>query len=180
MDAGQLWKHSLGDAFGARIIANRKNPALANDAFTSGLLHDSGKLILDPYVLERKEAFQKLVDEGQDSFLEAEKKLLQFDHAEIAYDVCNAWRLPSSLTKAIRYHHTPSKSGGDELSNIVHMADGISLMAGLGLGIDGMMYQFDDEAMAQVGLQEDEMSHIMEEVLDAVEKLSTQVLPDGT
>jgi len=83
LDAGELWRHSLGVAFGSRIIANRKNPALANDAFTSRLLHDAGKLILNPYLMERKELFDQLIAGGQESFLAAEKTLLEFDHAEI-------------------------------------------------------------------------------------------------
>ena len=77
LDAGQLWRHSLGVAFGSRIIANRKNPALANDAFTSGLLHDAGKLILDPYLMERKGLFDQLIAGGQESF-RPEKTLLEF------------------------------------------------------------------------------------------------------
>ena len=47
VDAGALWRHSLVVAFGARIIANRTVPDLANDAFTAGIIHDVGKLILE-------------------------------------------------------------------------------------------------------------------------------------
>ncbi len=175
LEAGQLWRHSLGVAFGSRIIANRKNPALSNDAFASGLLHDAGKLILDKYVLERKEAFQNFVAEGDESFLVAEKKILEFDHSEIGAEVCKSWNIPQSLTTAIRYHHYPSRSQGNELAFVVHMADGISMMAGLGLGIDGMLYEFDDQAMDFLGLQEEDMTDIMGDILESVEKISDKV-----
>jgi len=175
LEAGQLWKHSLGVAFGARIIANRKNPSLSNDAFSAGLLHDAGKLILDPYVLERRDDFQQFIKDSNESFLTAEKQILEFDHSEIAYEVCNNWNIPNSLTTAIRYHHYPSRSQGNELTYIVHMADGIAMMTGLGLGIDGMMYQFEDNAMEFLELQEQDLNGIMGDVLTSVKKISDQV-----
>ena len=73
----------MGVAFGSRIIADKKSPALANDAFAAGLIHDSGKLILDKHVLERKETFEEFMAGGQQSFLSAEKQILGFDHSEM-------------------------------------------------------------------------------------------------
>jgi HD-like signal output (HDOD) protein len=175
LEAGQLWKHSIGVAFGSRIISNKKNPSLSNDAFTAGLLHDAGKLILDPYVLERQDAFQEFIANSDESFLTAEKQILEFDHSEIAFELCKSWNIPQALTTAIRYHHYPSRSQGNELTYVVHMADGISMMAGLGLGIDGMMYQFEDNAMEFLGLQEEDLNHIMADVLTSVQKISKQV-----
>ncbi|MDY7035877.1 MAG: HDOD domain-containing protein [Thermodesulfobacteriota bacterium] len=174
LDAGSLWKHSLGVAFGSRIIATRINSALSNDAFTSGLIHDVGKLILDPYIVERWSLFEEFMADGQQTFLTAEKEILQFDHSEIASEVCNNWNIPEPLTIAIRYHHHPSRSHGNELAYIVHMADAIAMMTGLGLGIDGMLYRVDDEAMEFLGLQEVDVNTIMVEVLEAVKKISEQ------
>ena len=175
LDSGALWKHSLGVAFGSRILAKRKNPALSNDAFTSGLIHDAGKLILDQHILERRELFEKFMADGQQTFLTAEKQILEFDHSEIASEVCKNWQIPQALATAIRYHHDPSTSKGSELAFIVHMADAIAMMTGLGLGIDGMLYQMDDKAMEFLGLREDDINDIMGQVLDAVEKISEQI-----
>ncbi|MBW1741382.1 MAG: zinc-ribbon domain-containing protein [Deltaproteobacteria bacterium] len=174
LEAGDLWRHSPGVAFGSRMIANKKNPALANDAFAAGLIHDAGKLILDRYVFERKEAFKGFMADGQQSFLSAEKQLLGFDHSEIASEVCKSWNVPQALTVAIRYHHYPSESQRDELAYIVHMADAIAMMTGMGTGIDGMLYQMDNKAMEFLGLQEEDLSSIMVEVVESVEKIAGQ------
>jgi len=174
LDAGDLWQHSMGVAFGSKIIANKKRPGLADDAFAAGIIHDAGKLILDKYILERKEAFEEFMADGQQSFLSAEKQILGFDHAEIAYAVCKSWHVPEALTIAIRYHHDPCQSEGSELAYIVHVADSIAIMTGMGTGIDGMSYQMDDNAMEFMNLQEAELTDIMTELVESVEKIAAE------
>jgi HD-like signal output (HDOD) protein len=174
LDSGALWKHSLAVAFGSRIIANMIKPALSNDAFTSGLIHDVGKLILDQYVKERWELFQNFMDDGEHTFLDAEKKILDLDHAEVASEVCKKWNIPEPLTIAIRYHHHPSQSNGSELAYIVHVADAIGMMTSLGMGIDGTLYQMDDTAMEFLNLREENLNEIMGQVLEAVQKIAEQ------
>ena len=174
LDSGALWKHSLAVAFGSKIIANKTEPALSNDAFTSGLIHDSGKLILDSYIQERWELFEEFMADGEHTFLDAEKKILDLDHTEVASEVCKTWNIPKPLIVAIRYHHYPSRSNGSELAYIVHVADAIAMMTGFGLGIDGTLYQMDDTAMEFLNLKEEDMNDIMGKVLDAVQKISEQ------
>ena len=172
LDSGALWKHSLAVAFGSRIIASKTNPALSNDAFTSGLIHDVGKLILDQYIKERWELFEKFMADSEHTFLDAEKKILDLDHAEVASEVCKNWNIPEPLTVAIRYHHHPSQSNSSELAYIVHVADVIAMMTGLGVGIDGTMYQMDDTAMAFLNLREENLNDIMSKVIEAVQKIA--------
>ena len=174
LDSGALWKHSLAVAFGSRIIANTIKPALSNDAFTSGLIHDVGKLILDQHVKERWELFQNFMDDGEHTFLDAEKKILDLDHAEVASEVCKKWNIPEPLIVAIRYHHHPSQSNGSELAYIVHVADAIAMMTSLGMGIDGTLYQMDDTAMEFLNLREENLNDIMGQVLEAIQKIAEQ------
>ena len=172
LDAGALWKHSLAVAFASKIISQIVEPGLANDAFTSGLIHDAGKLILDSYIFERWDMFEQFMSDGQSTFLDAEKKVLDLDHAEVASEVCKTWNIPKPLTVAIRYHHNPSRSGDSKLAYIIHVADAIAMMTNLGLGIDGNLYQIDDNAMEFLGLQENVLNDIMGEVLAAAKNIS--------
>jgi HD-like signal output (HDOD) protein len=173
LDAGALWKHSLAVAFGSRIIAQKVDPSLLNDAFTSGLIHDTGKLILDKYIAERWDEFEAFMANGDETFLNAEKTILELDHADVAFEVCKTWNIPKTLTIAIRYHHVPSRSNGSVLAYVVHVADAIAMMTGLGLGIDGFLYKMDDGAMGFLGLKEETINDIMTEVLNAAKKIST-------
>jgi HD-like signal output (HDOD) protein len=172
LDAGDLWKHCLAVAFGSRIVAEKTDPELENDAFTTGLLHDSGKLILDKYISERWELFEDFMADGQRTFLDAEKEILELDHPEIASEVCKSWNIPQNLAVSIRYHHRPSQSQGNKLAYIVHVADATAMMTGLGIGIDGTLYQMEEGAMEYLGLGEEDLSEIMGGVIDASTKIS--------
>lgn len=172
LDAGALWKHSLAVAFGAKMIAEMKEPSLTNDAFTSGLIHDSGKLILDKYVAERWQLIEDFMGNEGATFLDAEKSILELDHSEAAFEVCGVWNIPKSLTTAIRYHHHPTRSNDNMLAYIIHVADSIAMMTGLGLGIDSTFYVMDERAMEFVGLNEDEVNKIMTGIIESVKKIS--------
>jgi len=176
LETGDLWQHSLGVAFGSKIIATLKNPGMANDAFSAGLIHDVGKLVLDPYVKERRDAFTAFMSEGTRSFLDAEKGILGFDHGEIASELCTNWHVPQNLGTAIRYHHCPAQSNGNQLAYIVHMADVIALMSGMGAGIDGLQYHLDQGAMTTLGITSDDMNTIMVQVVEAVQAISADML----
>lgn len=173
--AGDLWMHSLAVANGSQLIARRVNPSLEQDAFSAGLIHDVGKIILDPYILERKADFQSFVKERSDTFLAAEKGILGFDHAELASEVCERWQIPRHIVLAIRYHHDPTPSDNDMLSYIVHLADAVAIMSGIGAGLDGMLYTIHGDAMSRLRLKEDDLFDIMGEIACYVEKTTQQV-----
>ena len=172
LDAGALWKHSLAVAFGAKMIAEMKEPSLMNDAFTSGLIHDAGKLILDRYVAERWQLIEDFMGNDGVTFLDAEKSILELDHPEAAFEVCGVWNIPRPLTTAIRYHHHPTRSHENMLAYIIHVADAIAMMTGLGLGIDSTFYRMDETAMEFVGLDEDDVNKVMAGIIESVKKIS--------
>jgi predicted Zn finger-like uncharacterized protein len=185
LDSAGAWRHSLMAASASRIIALRRHPSLEGDAFSAGLIHDVGKLVLDNYVLERKSEFERITAGGRRSMLAAEQHLLGLDHADIGYEVCKHWNIPEIISKAIRYHHNPGKSDQDPLSYIVFMADSIAnivksmeetegTIAQLE-GIEGFMYMIDDDALDYLNLPEDEVPCILTAARDAVNKLSEEM-----
>ncbi|HBF43870.1 MAG TPA: hypothetical protein DDW42_09660 [Desulfobacteraceae bacterium] len=178
LGAGDLWRHSLAVAFGSRIIAGMRHQELKNDAFSAGLIHDVGKLVLDAYVHEKKDAFEEFMQYGRETFLNAEKHILGFDHSEIGFEICKHWHIPEALSMAIRYHHHPSRSHKHELAyivytadSIIHMADAIANMNGVEKSIDVMMYQIDDRAMEFLNLQKEDIISIIDNVTKSIEKI---------
>jgi len=170
LPAESLWRHSLAVAVGSRIIANKKAPALANEAFSAGLIHDTGKIILDQYVLQRKKEFLEFLAGGRQAFLLAEKEILGFDHPEIASEVCKRWNFPKSISVAVKYHHHPSRLRGNKLAYIVHVADGIAILSGM--DIEGITHEIDDKSIQMIGIQSDEIEVIINEVVKSVNQIT--------
>jgi predicted Zn finger-like uncharacterized protein len=178
LDSGDLWRHSIAVAFGSRIIANRKDTEFGNLAFFAGLIHDAGKLILDPYVYERIDDFDEFMADDENTFLEAEKTILGFDHSEIASELCQKWQIPNDQRIAIRFHHNPSKSEDNELAFILHMADYIAIENGFGAGTNGSGYCMEDGVMEFLNLREEDVEYITQDVRESVEKMSEEVNAD--
>ncbi len=127
-----IWRHSLSTALCARQIAAERFAGAENDAFMVGLLHDAGKVVLDPFLLERISAAGSPETQAPRASLEAEKELLGFDHAEIMARACRFWRFPDAFESAIRFHHRPSESSGSALAHMVHLGNFLSHRAGFG------------------------------------------------
>jgi HD-like signal output (HDOD) protein len=185
LDANGTWRHSLIVGTASKIIALEKHPDLESDAFAAGLIHDVGKLILDPHVYARKEAFDRFTAGGRNSMLAAEQRILGFDHAEIGFEVCRHWNIPVGISHAIQGHHNPTRSDGDALTYMVYMANAISnvAVAAAGMqgamalmdGIEAFMYMIDDEALAYLSMDQKHVARILVQAQEAVEKITAQL-----
>jgi putative nucleotidyltransferase with HDIG domain len=172
----ELWKHSLAVALASKIIAEKINPELSGEALTAGLIHDIGKLILDPYVLEKRDAFNKLIEDENQTFLTAEKQVLGFDHAEIASEICNHWKFPESLALAIKYHHNPSLSNKNEMAFILHLADYIAVLSGSGYDIDEILDIREEGTDAFLRIHQKDMKVIGAVIIESVVKIEEELM----
>jgi predicted Zn finger-like uncharacterized protein len=185
LDATGTWRHSLMVGTASKVIALEKHPELESDAFAAGLIHDVGKLILDPHVFARKEAFDRCTAGGRNSTLTAEQRILGFDHAEIGFEVCRHWNIPAGIAEAIKGHHNPSRSNGDALTYMVYMANAISNVASAAAGMQGtmalmdgieaFMYMIDDEALTYLSMGQKDVARILVQAQESVEKITAQL-----
>ena len=169
-DAQELWKHSLSVAFASKLIAAIKNKDLIYEAHTAGLIHDVGKIILDRYIMEQKDKIADYMDQEEKTFLDAERYFFGFDHAEIASEICRSWKIPENITLSIGCHHQPSISNGDELSYMLHIADYVATMGGIGYDDDDILYEAEKGAMDFIGLTQEEIGGMIPKVIEAVEQ----------
>lgn len=131
--AGNMWRHAVAVAAAAAEIAGEIGSDDMDSAYMAGLLHDVGKIVLDPYVQERHMLFAHFsaTHPGR-PIQDAERVILGFDHAVAAAVLCEKWNLPRTVAFGIRHHHNPSSAGDHPLSHIVHLADQLAIQAGLG------------------------------------------------
>lgn len=164
-----LWKQSQTCGIISRYIGKKKSIENPEKAYIAGLLRDIGKTILNYYVQDEYCEIVKIVEEERVPFLEAEKLVLGFDHAEIGGKVAQKWNFPKDLVEAIEYHHTPEKAlENPDLVSIVHVADAITMMMGVGLGVDGMKYNLSQFAIDNLKLNETEIQCIVSEASDLI------------
>jgi HD-like signal output (HDOD) protein len=171
MGSGALWQHSLAVALCSRLIAQDRAPSLENDAFSVGLIHDAGKLALDKYILERKAEVDQALKTGI-NFLEVEKRVLGFDHTELASDLCTKWKLPENHVSAMRYHHAPGESDGNQLAYIVHTANHIAMHCAIGTNSDAALYELAPDALDFLTLDEEDLENYNQATVEAVNQIT--------
>lgn len=168
---GMLWKHSISSGTCARIIAQRINYNDCEEAYIAGMLIDIGKIILNSFAEDQFDQITKRSKESKISFNKAEQEILGFAHPQIGARIIKQWNLPSSLVEAVLYHHQPSEAETYKtLAYIVHLADAISGMLGVGLGNDGLMYTFEDNTLEVLGLNNEDVESIMGELADKIQE----------
>jgi hypothetical protein len=73
--------------------------------------------------------------------------------------------------EAVQYHHQPNEAETNKtLAYIVHLADAISGMLGVGLGNDGLMYTFEDNTLEVLGLSNEDVESVMSELADKIQE----------
>jgi HD-like signal output (HDOD) protein len=172
LKSGDLWRHSVAVATGSDLIAAKVEPRFREDAFVAGLLHDNGKIILEPHVRRRQGIFSTYIEQDGLSMLEAEIQILGFDHAHIAAEACQRWNFPAQVTRAIRYHHTPAKAGEERLPHILYVANHIARLSGGGLGNDDLMEEMDQGALSFLGLSQGDVGDFTCAVTDALSRMT--------
>ncbi|MFO7496906.1 MAG: HDOD domain-containing protein [Desulfobacterales bacterium] len=175
IDAGGLWRHSLAVAFGSKLIAADRNNGLQEHAFTAGLFHDAGKIILDPHVLERKAEFDALLAEAQGSCFQVEQNLFGFDHAELAAELCKQWKIPEIQAVGVGFHHNPGAAAGEDLAYILHVADLIAERLDASADVDVPLPQAAAGALEHLKLQPQRLKEVAQAVREAVQKITAQI-----
>jgi putative nucleotidyltransferase with HDIG domain len=162
LDGPGLWQHALGTGAAARLLARRAGlePELA---FTAGLLHDMGKLVL---ALHFPEAYRAVLRHQQAEgchIREAEQFVLGFDHAEAGARVARRWRLPAALVDAIAWHHRP-EDGAPRLAGLIHIADGLSRELVIGDPGDALKPGPCDATLKRLGLGPADIQAVMPQI----------------
>jgi HD-like signal output (HDOD) protein len=115
-DAAWLWDHSFKTAVACRLLAERSPVGQGlpkDDAYTCGLIHDIGKLILIDSQADRFTEALALSKRANVPLAKAEGEVLGFNHAHVGGLLANRWKLAPSVQAAVMYHHSPATSAED-------------------------------------------------------------------
>lgn len=111
-----IWEHSLMVAYAMQtMIRELALPVIPMArGFTTGLIHDIGKLILLQYLKnEKREAdlaeFSKYAVDGGDKALMDERIMFKITHVDIGAYLATTWNMPEDMVIAIANHHMKDK-----------------------------------------------------------------------
>lgn len=172
LEENVLWKASVVSALIASELAEKKYLKNNHFIFTAALLKDIGKVILSQYVADGFKNIMNLVRQERMSFGEAEKKVLGIDHAELGGLVAEKWGFGSAMINIIRHHHTPDEAGEvSSEASVVHIADMVCMMMGIGIGSDGLAYRFQEGVIREMGYVETDLMDIVTGIHEKIKKV---------
>jgi HD-like signal output (HDOD) protein len=133
-DLSKFWEHAISVGVGGGMLAKRYEPRYAGEAFTAGLLHDIGKVVINQYChLDFIEIMER-VHEDNEELLYAETVVLDTTHDRIGGWLADRWNMPLSIVEAIEFHHNPYLAEKHRpLVEIVKLADFLGRRAGIGV-----------------------------------------------
>jgi len=125
----KIWRHGMAVGTMAKRIVNSEtnDDAMAEEAFTAGLLHDIGKIVLASNLDEHYNGAMALARKRQLPPVEVEAEIFGATHAETGAYLLALWGLPNSIVEATALHHFPWKSAKKEFSPLtaVHVANAL-------------------------------------------------------
>lgn len=166
-----FWRHSVATAISAKLLAARLkfNP---DAAFTAGLLHDIGTLVLAtrfPAEYAHALAHRK---EHDCYVVDAEQAVLGFDHAAVGSALAAYWKFPAAMQEAVAEHHQIDGTGAMSLALLVHAANTIAHALDLSEDPDDLAPPMAHAVWSALGLHDAEWATLFREIETSYAEMS--------
>ncbi len=162
-----FWRHCLACGVAARNLAIALRCPKPERFFVIGLLHDFGRLVL----LFQSPATARQIFEHYDrnkiTLREVERRLMGYDHAQIAGRVLQGWSYPASLVQAVEHHHVPMLASAFQLEAcVIHVADHLVSAMQLGCSGERLIPPLDMPAWKRIGMTIDLIEPVVKSIDD--------------
>lgn len=174
VEANELWRHSLTTATASEFIVSNGIDinVEASVAFTVGLLHDIGKLVLSQALTpEFQSNIRALIAEKKLLRSEAEKVVVGTDHAEVGGALLQAWHLPEDIIEAVKNHHHPVLEPRPKLSAVAHVANCVAHRVNAVPGTESNEMQVDVLVADVFGLSGERLENMVEGVRESCDQV---------
>lgn len=149
--AEEVWRRSLATANGAKRIVREEGmeTRLADDAFTAGMLHDVGRLVLADRAGQRYGDVLERAKAERRSVADVEREVLGTTHAEVGAYLIGLWGLPDPVVEAIAYHECPRRAVARNVGPLtfVHVASEL-------VGTEQSADHMDRDYLGDLGLED--------------------------
>lgn len=162
---GGLFHHAVGTAGVAEKLAEitgRVEPALA---YTAGLLHDIGKVVLDQHIAAAFPLFYRQMQKDHANLLEVERQHMGMDHQMVGQKLAAHWKFPESLQTVIAHHHHPEGAETEhDLVHLIYLANIIESKFNPSSQLFSAQSQDIAARMAFLGLHVDQLGAIVDQI----------------
>ena len=174
-DHKAFWRHSIATAACAKVLA-RQMRFNQDYAFTAGLLHDIGRLVLVSCFPNQYSETLAYRDAHDCYLLDAERTVLGVDHVDAGLALAEHWNFSDTMRLAIGGHHDPEAPGAGFLAAIIHVADAIVHALDLAQVQDDLVPPVSTVAWTALGLDEEIYLQLFRETELQYEEISMVLL----
>lgn len=122
LDLKQFWRYSLHAAVSAKWIA-KKTKENTDLAFTIGMMHAIGQLVIHSAMAEQAMALDKVAGPLDSRRLDAEQASFGFTFAEVGAELARRWKFPSAFAETLTAFPAPHQNGElNRLAGVVALA----------------------------------------------------------
>jgi HD-like signal output (HDOD) protein len=172
----EFWKHALGVAIASELLAKDTGFGKPEEAFTCGLLHDLGKIVL--YMIHKPTLLEvvKTAKDNDITFSDAEKLLDVRAHTYFGEVIASKWGLPMIIQNTIHYHHSdvtdlntvvPSHK---PVIQLVSVADALVKHLGIGDSGDNKNDPVDEKLLLKAGIDHEVINQVKGRLYNEMEK----------
>lgn len=176
---GGLYFHSIGTALITEKLAELTGKIHQTHAYTAGLLHDIGKVVLDQLISARYPLFYRTLHETESDIIKIENKILGTDHTVIGGLLAEKWSFPPVLACAVMNHHEFMTLGEEaELASLVHIADLLMSRFNTGLELERLDTVNLSDHLNRAGLSKQRLEELIDiiptEIFKSANELSQE------
>jgi HD-like signal output (HDOD) protein len=164
--AKDLWSHSIAVGVMSKMIVQKLNNTLPDEAFLAGLIHDIGILVelqafREPLVEIAERASNATETSGK--YIELEVSVIGVDHQQLGAGLTSKWKFPRSFQYVTGHHHNPLALAPDcrWLTCVVHVADHVVAGMNLGYTLTCKNDPVDPAVLAELGLTPEALTELV-------------------
>ena len=155
MNLQHFWRYSVNTAKLARSLAGSVHQNQIA-AYTAGLLHGLGELVLHLVDPERTQSLNTLVSPLDIRRSKLEQRVFGYSYGHVSAGLAQRWQLPQVVVDTLNYQHSPFDNNAYEpLAGVLHLAAWRARAREVGLDDREMAVTFPDQVGLALGLDID-------------------------
>lgn len=184
IDPRAFWEHSIAVGVASAMIAKETGAMDPELAYTAGLLHDVGRIILSQSLGEDYPEAIQFARENQLALDPIEQRMFGIDHASVMQGVLEKWEMSEELIAPIVHHHkglsTIELDCPDRVEPVAIVSLADRLAHAMRLGSSGNLAVYPtEEYFAALSIKGDFLERISKELPNAVEDMRIAILGDA-